>query len=81
MQIWPTLEWKGFTGSVEFSIEDDCLYGRILYIKDLITYEGDTIIDLANNYQEAVEHYIEYLVKTNAKSPLEERITNATDKV
>ena len=36
------LKFKGYTGSVEVSLEDGCLHGRLLHIDDLITYGGNT---------------------------------------
>ena len=39
------LESKDFIGSVECSLEDNLLYGKILYINGLITYEARTLDD------------------------------------
>jgi predicted HicB family RNase H-like nuclease len=36
------LEYKGYTGSIELSKEDDLLYGKVLGIRGLISYEGKT---------------------------------------
>ncbi|MDR5170707.1 type II toxin-antitoxin system HicB family antitoxin [Methylobacillus flagellatus] len=54
------LTYKGYTGSVETSIEDECLHGKILFINDVITYEGDTVPELKSNFESAVERYIHY---------------------
>ena len=35
--------YQGYQGSVETSIEDDVLHGKILFINDLVTYEAVTI--------------------------------------
>lgn len=59
-----TLTYKGFTGSIEASLEDECLHGRILFIDDLITYEGDTIPRLKTAFHEAVNRYLSYCKKT-----------------
>lgn len=32
-------EYKGYRGSIKASAEDNCLYGTILAISDLVTYE------------------------------------------
>ena len=54
------LRYKGYTGSVEFSASDDCLHGKVLGMtKDSITYEGETVNDLKNDFQNAVDSYIE----------------------
>ncbi len=34
------LEYKGYTGNIEYSKEDDLLYGKVLGIRGLISYEG-----------------------------------------
>ncbi|WP_321943054.1 type II toxin-antitoxin system HicB family antitoxin [Paraburkholderia tropica] len=50
---------RGYTGSCQVSEEDECLFGKILFIDDLITYEGDTIPELRKSFQEAVDFYIQ----------------------
>ena len=41
------LEYKGYYGSIEYSAEDNCLYGKVLGMpKDLISYEGNTASEL-----------------------------------
>ena len=52
--------YKGFTGSMDVSDEDDCLFGKILFINDLITYEGQTVAELKRAFKEAVDGYIEH---------------------
>ena len=54
-----TLKYKGYTGSVEFSAEDNCLYGKVLGLnKDCITYEGDSISELREDFEGAVDSYL-----------------------
>lgn len=52
------LQHKGYAGSVEYSSEDDCLYGKILFIRSLLTYEGKDVTELKNAFVEAVEEYL-----------------------
>lgn len=52
------LKYKGYTGSVEYSLEDRCLYGKILFIDDLITYEGNTIDELEEAFKYMVDDYL-----------------------
>lgn len=58
------LNYKGFTGSSEVSLEDDCLIGRIQFIDDIITYEGETVSELAANFNAAVDRYLAYCKQT-----------------
>lgn len=52
------LEYNGYSGSIEVSTEDNCLFGKILFISDLVTYEAETITDLKAEFIEAVNDYV-----------------------
>lgn len=52
--------YKGFVGSVEFDVDDNILYGRILFIEDIITYEGSTPAELNAAFTESVDEYLEF---------------------
>lgn len=52
------LRHNGYTGSVEVSLEDGCLHGRLLHIDDVITYEGNTIAELQADFSRAVDTYV-----------------------
>ena len=54
------LEYKGFIGSVEHSLEDEILFGKILFIDGLVTYEANGIKELKEEFQIAVDDYIEF---------------------
>ena len=54
------LSHKGYTGSIEVSLEDNCLHGRVLFIEDIVTYEGETVDDLATSFKDAVDRYVTY---------------------
>lgn len=58
------LSYKGYTGSCDVSFEDECLHGKILFIDDLITYEGETPKELEESFKAAVDRYQEYCKKT-----------------
>jgi len=52
------LHYKDFIGSVHFSAEDECFFGRIVGIDDLVTFEGRNVGDLKKAFREAVEDYM-----------------------
>ena len=58
------LTYKGYTGTIEASIEDNCLHGQILLIDDIITYEGTTVENNKAAFEEAVNRYLAYCEKT-----------------
>jgi len=45
---------EGFFGSVHFSPQDSCFFGKIEGIDDLVTFEGQTVKEIK---EEAVEDY------------------------
>lgn len=63
MSTQKTIEYKGYTGSCDFSFEDETLFGKIECINDLVMYSGDTIPLLTASFHEAVEDYLEYCLK------------------
>ena len=52
------LEYKGYSGSIEYSKEDDLLYGKVLGIKGLISFEGRTGKELELDFIEAIDQYL-----------------------
>ena len=55
-----TLEYKGLQGSVEVSLEDDVLHGKILRIVDLVTFEAQTPEGLRQAFETQVDEYMEF---------------------
>lgn len=63
------LRYKGFLGSVHFSADDDCFFGRVEGVDDLVTFEGRDVEGLKSAFREAVEDYL-VLCKESGKTPL-----------
>lgn len=53
------LKHKGYFGTSEISSEDGCYFGKILSIKDLVTYEADSADALNTAFVQAVDYYLE----------------------
>ncbi len=54
------LKYKGYVGSVEYSEEDGCLYGKVQGMrKDCITYEGYDVKELKRDFEGAIDDYLE----------------------
>ena len=53
------LEYKGYKGSVEYSKEDNCLFGKVQGMsKALILYEGNTLEELRKDFEEGIDSYL-----------------------
>lgn len=53
------MKYKGYEGSIEYTLEDKILFGKVQGIKSLISYQGNTIDELENDFHGAVDDYLE----------------------
>jgi len=53
------MEYKDFFGTVEFSAADNILFGKVLGIKGLVSYEGNSLQSLKDNFEGAIDDYLE----------------------
>lgn len=52
------LRYKGYYGSVDYSEEDQVFYGKVEFIRGLITYEGTDVKSLNKAFKEAINDYL-----------------------
>ncbi|WP_299310825.1 type II toxin-antitoxin system HicB family antitoxin [uncultured Halomonas sp.] len=52
------LKHRGYYGSLEASTEDNCLFGKLQFIRALISYEGETVAELEAAFRDAVDDYL-----------------------
>jgi predicted HicB family RNase H-like nuclease len=50
---------RNYTARIKYSDEDACFIGRIAGIKPIITFHGDSVYEIRQVFQEAVDFYIE----------------------
>jgi predicted HicB family RNase H-like nuclease len=54
------LKYKGYSGTVEYSEEDNCLYGKVIGMnKNIISYEGKTIEELKADFEAGIDLYLD----------------------
>ena len=54
-----TIEYNGYIGSIEYSPEDKCFFGKLEMVDDLVTFEAVNAIELETNFKNAVDQYIQ----------------------
>jgi len=54
-----TIEYKGYIGSIEYSTDDKCFFGKLEMIDDLVTFEADNAKELEINFRDAVDEYLQ----------------------
>jgi predicted HicB family RNase H-like nuclease len=52
------MQYKGYYGSIEVSIDDGCLFGKLEFVEALINFEGDTIQELETAFKMTVDDYL-----------------------
>lgn len=52
------LEYKGYLGTVEYSADDHCIFGKLAFIRDLVNYEATTVAKLEKEFRDAVDDYL-----------------------
>lgn len=45
-------------GHLAYAKEDDCLFGRVMFIRPLLTYEGQTLAELKADFEGVVDEYL-----------------------
>ena len=61
------LEYKGYYGTVEFSAADKVLFGKVIGINSLISFEGDSIQSLKEDFECAIDDYLEICSENGAE--------------
>ena len=52
------LSYRNYNGTVEYSKEDGCLFGKVIGIKSLLSYEGNSVKELEQDFQEVIDAYL-----------------------
>jgi predicted HicB family RNase H-like nuclease len=63
-----TMEYRGYTGSVEYSAEDRVLHGRLVGIRDRVIFDGVDVKTLEKNFHGAVDEYLAFC-KEEGRTP------------
>ena len=53
-----TMTYKGYTARVEYDERDNIFVGRILGIRTLISFHGETVSQLRREFESAVKDYL-----------------------
>jgi predicted HicB family RNase H-like nuclease len=53
------MEYLGYTGSVELDAEEGVFHGRVLDLRDTITYEAEREDELEAAFRDAVDEYLD----------------------
>ena len=54
------MEYKGYIGKVEYDDEAGIFHGEIINLRDVITFQGETVEELRQAFRESVEDYLDF---------------------
>ena len=54
------LKYKDYFGNVFFSEEDGVFHGKVQGITDSISFEGESVKELTEDFHNSVDEYLEY---------------------
>jgi len=58
-----TMTYKGYTARLDYDDEDRVIVGRILGIRDIVSFHGEAVAELEHAFHEAVDDYLEACAK------------------
>jgi len=61
------LHYKDYTGSMEFSEEDGVFHGKVVGIKALISFEGDSVSLIKEDFHNAVDEYLDFCAENGVE--------------
>lgn len=61
------LLYRNYNGTVEYSREDRCLFGKVIGIKSLLSYEGDSVKKLEKDFINLIDGYLADCKERNAE--------------
>ncbi|MCA9897744.1 MAG: type II toxin-antitoxin system HicB family antitoxin [Ardenticatenaceae bacterium] len=54
------MEYKGYVAKVEFDDEAEVFYGEVINLRDVITFEGESVAELKQAFEDSVEDYLAF---------------------
>lgn len=52
--------YKGYSGSIEFDDEDMVFHGRVLGLRDIVTFEAESAEELVRAFHDSVDDYLAF---------------------
>lgn len=56
----PVIEYKGYTGMMEVDAEAGVIFGRVIGLRDVITFQGETVAEATKAFHDSVDDYLDW---------------------
>jgi len=54
------MEYKGYFGKVEFDDDANIFYGEVINLRDVVTFQGETVKKLRRAFRESIDDYPDF---------------------
>jgi len=58
------MTYKGYAGSIEIDSDTNILFGEVLAIKDVVTFQGTTAQEIQQAFRDSVDDYLAFCKET-----------------
>ena len=62
------MQYREYTGKVEFDADAGILHGEVLGIRDVVTFQGTSVAEVQKTFRESVDDYLAFC-KQRGESP------------
>ena len=62
------IEYKGYQAEVEFDEDTKLFHGKVINLRDVITFEADYTDDLPQAFHDSIDDYLEFYEEKNGRS-------------
>lgn len=70
------MNYKGYTATIEIDEDDGILFGTVAGIRDVITFQGQTVPEIIQAFHDSVDDYLEWCAQ-RGKEPQRPKDTSA----
>lgn len=71
------IEYKGYLGKIEFDDAANIFHGEVVNIRDVITFQGQSVDELRQAFEDSIEDYLAFCAERGEEpeEPFSGRIT------
>lgn len=63
------LTYEGYTGKVAVNVKTGTLFGEVLNLRDVITFEANNVADIEREFHISIDEYLAWWARDGVKSP------------
>lgn len=75
------MEYKGYVGTVRFDDEAEMFYGEVADLRDVVTFQSDSVEGLKKEFRDSVDDYLDFCSERGEKpdKPFSGKVTLRLD--